>query len=332
MGQAPVVVTVSGAGGAIGYALAFRIAAGELLGPDTPVALRLLDVDAALPTCEGVAMELADCGFPLLAGVTVTGRAANAVDGASWVLALGAVPRRDGDERAGWLASNGRLYGSIGRAVADRAAADVRVLVVGNPCTANCLVARAHAAEVPDDRWYALTRLDENRTRAQLAAAARVPAATVTNLAVWGNHSTTRYPDVRNARIGGHPALDVLHAAGWRPDLLDGALAGRSAAIKAARRGPAAASAATAVLDTVRALRTGTPAGDWTSVATVSQGEYGVPTGLVFGYPVTSDGTTATVVEGLPHDDTARRRLAASTDELLAELAELSAVLPVARV
>lgn len=331
MGQAPVVVTVSGGGGAIGYALAFRIAAGELLGPDTPVALRLLDVDAGLPACEGVAMELADCGFPLLAGVTVTGRASIAFDGVSWVLALGAVPRRDAT-RPDWLAANGRLYGSLGRAVADHAAADVRVLVVGNPCAANCLVARAHAPEVPDDRWYALTRLDENRARAQLAAAVRVPATAITNLAVWGNHSTTRYPDLRNARIAGAPALDVLHAAGWCPDRLDAALNGRSAAIKAARRGPAAASAATAVLDTVRALVAGTPAGDWTSVATVSQGEYGVPTGLVFGYPVTSDGSTARVVEGLEHDEPARRRLAANTDELLEELAELSPVLPTTRV
>jgi malate dehydrogenase len=332
VGGAPVVVAVSGGGGAIGYALAFRIAAGELLGPDTPVALRLLDVDAGLPACEGVAMELADCGFPLLAGVTVTARPAGAFDGASWVLALGAAPRREGTPRGDWLTANGRLYASIGRAVADRAAPDVRVLVVGNPCAANCLVARANAADVPDDRWYALTRLDENRTRAHLAAAARVPAAAVTNLAVWGNHSATRYPDLRNARIGGHPALDVLHAAGWCPDRLDAALTGRSAAIKAARRGPAAASAASAVLDTVRALRTGTPTGDWTSVATVSQGEYGVPTGLVFGYPVTSDGTAPRVVEGLPHDATAQRRLAASTDELLAELAELRTVLPVTRV
>jgi malate dehydrogenase len=324
-----VIVAVSGGGGAIGYALAFRVAAGELLGAETPVELRLLDGEPGLAGCAGLAMELADCGFPLLTGVSVTARAEEAFDGASWVLALGAVPRAAVTSREAWCSANGRLYAGLGTAVAARAAADVRVLVVGNPCAANCLVARSHAPEVPDDRWFALTRLDENRARAHLAAAAGVPAAAVTNLAVWGNHSATRYPDVRNARIGGRPALDAL-PPGWHPALLDAALAGRSAAVQAARRGPAAASAAAAVLDTVRALRTGTPAGDWLSVATVSQGGYGVPAGLVFGHPVTSDGTAVRVVEGLPHDGAARRRLAASVDELLAERAALADVLPAA--
>src|SRR5579863_8087561 len=208
--SAPVHVTVTGAAGQIGYSLLFRIASGQLLGPDQPVVLRLLEIEPAMGALGGVVMELDDCAFPLLAGIEATSDPAVAFDGTSWALLVGSVPRKAGMERKDLLGINGGIFGPQGRAVAAHAASNVRVLVVGNPCNTNCLIARSNAPEVPADRWFAMTRLDENRAKAQLAAKANAPVADVTNVAIWGNHSATQYPDFANAKIGGKPAAEVI--------------------------------------------------------------------------------------------------------------------------
>jgi len=274
----PVQVTVTGAAGQIGYQLLFRIASGQLLGPDQPVALRLLEIEPAMKALDGVVMELDDCAFPLLADVVATSDLATAFDGTSWALLVGALPRKQGMERRDLLASNGGIFKPQGRAIAAHAAADVRVLVVGNPCNTNCLIARANAPEVPSDRWFAMTRLDQNRAQIQLARRAGVPVSEVSNMAVWGNHS--------------------------------------------------AASAANAAIDSVNGVVGATPEGDWTSLAVVSDGQYGIPEGLVFGYPVRSDGKGSwSVVEGLTLDDFARERVRVTTEELEAERADVKELL-----
>jgi malate dehydrogenase len=324
----PVHVTVTGAAGQVGYALVFRIASGQLLGPETPVVLRLLDIEPALPALEGVAMELEDSAFPLLADTVVTADAEVAFDGASWALLVGAMPRKEGMERGDLLAANGGIFGPQGRAIAARAASDVRILVVGNPCNTNCLIARANAPDVPAERWFAMTRLDENRARAQLARRAGVPVSQVTNTAIWGNHSATQYPDAVNARIGGRPAPEVIGDDEWLRGEFISIVQKRGAAIIAARKLSSAGSAAAAVIDSVNAIAGGTPPGDWTSLAVVSRGEYGVPEGLQFGYPVASDGATWNVVEGIQHDARARELLKATTDELLQEQSLVRELIP----
>jgi malate dehydrogenase len=315
----PVHVTVTGAAGQVGYALVFRIASGQLLGPDTPVVLRMLDIEPALPALEGVAMELQDSAFPLLSDMVVTADPETAFDGASWALLVGAMPRREGMERGDLLAANGGIFGPQGRAIAARAASDVRVLVVGNPCNTNCLIARSNAPDIPAERWFAMTRLDENRARAQLAKRAGVPVSQVTNMAIWGNHSATQYPDAFNARIGGRPVPEVIGDQDWLRGEFISIVQKRGAAIIAARKLSSAGSAAAAVIDSVNAIADGTAAGDWTSLAVVSHGEYGVPEGLQFGFPVASDGASWTVVPGIEHDAHARALLKVTTDELLQE-------------
>jgi malate dehydrogenase len=324
----PVHVAVIGAAGQVSYALLFRIASGQLLGPKTPVVLRLMDIEPALPALEGVAMELDDGAFGLLAGLVLTSSYDEAFDGATWALLVGSFPRTQGMERSDLLAINGASFREQGRALAARAAADVRVLVVGNPCNTNCLVARANAPDVPSDRWFAMTRLDENRAKAQLARKARVPVAQVTNMAIWGNHSATQYPDARNAMIGGRPAPTVIADEKWLRGEFVPAIQQRGAAIIAARGHSSAGSAAAAVIDSVRAIHEGTAPGEWTSLAVVSGGQYSVPEGLVFGFPVTSTGTTWQVVEGIEHDGEARERLRITTDELREERALVKDLLP----
>ena len=206
----PVHVTVTGAAGQIGYALLFRIASGQLLGPDQPVVLRLLEIEPGMQALEGVVMEIDDCAFPLVSDIVTTTDLDTAFDGTSWALLVGSVPRKAGMERGDLLTVNGGIFGPQGRAIAANAASDVRILVVGNPCNTNCLIARSSAPEVPSDRWFAMTRLDENRAKTQLAQKAGVPVASVTNLAIWGNHSATQFPDVANARIDGKPAAEVI--------------------------------------------------------------------------------------------------------------------------
>jgi malate dehydrogenase len=319
--RAPVHVTVTGAAGQVGYALVFRIASGQLLGPATRVVLRMLDIEPAMPALEGVAMELEDCAFPLLSGMVVTADAAEAFDGSSWALLVGAMPRKEGMERGDLLSANGGIFGPQGRAIAARAASDVRVLVVGNPCNTNCLIARSNAPEVPADRWFAMTRLDENRAKAQLARRAGVPVSAVTNLAIWGNHSATQYPDGHNARIGGRPAPEVIGDDAWLGGEFISTVQKRGAAIIAARKLSSAGSAAAAIVDSVNSIAGGTPPGDWTSLAVVSRGDYGVPEGLQFSFPVSSDGSSWHVVPGIEHGADAKERLRTTTDELLQEQA-----------
>ena len=326
--RTPVHVTVTGAAGQVGYALVFRIASGQLLGPDRPIVLRMLDIEPALPALEGVAMELDDCAFPLLADRVVTADPVVAFDGTSWALLVGAMPRREGMERGDLLAANGGIFGPQGRAIGERAASDVRVLVVGNPCNTNCLIARSNAPDVPAERWFAMTRLDENRARAQLAKRAGVPVSAVTNMAIWGNHSATQYPDGWNARIGGRPAPEVIGDHEWLRDEFISTVQKRGAAIIAARKLSSAGSAASAVLDSVNAIARGTAPGDWTSLAVVSRGEYGVPEGLQFGYPVATDGAAWHVVEGIEHDAQATERIRVTTEELLQEQSLVKELIP----
>ena len=321
--MSPANVTVTGAAGQIGYALLFRIASGQLLGPDQPVTLRLLEIEPAMKALEGVVMELDDCAFPLLADVVATSSLDTAFDGTSWALLVGSIPRKAGMERGDLLNVNGGIFKPQGQAIAKNAADDVRVLVVGNPCNTNCLIARENAKDVPDERWFAMTRLDQNRAQSQLAKKAGVPVSDVTNMAIWGNHSATQYPDFRNARIGGKPVPDVIGDADWLRTTFIETVQKRGAAIIDARGASSAASAANAVVDSVNSIRTSTPGDDWTSLAVCSRGEYGVPEGLQFGFPVRSDGTGWQVVEGLEHDEFAREKLDVTTKELAAERDEV---------
>ena len=323
----PVQVTVTGAAGNIGYALLFRIASGALLGPDQPVVLRLLEIPPAMKALDGVVMELADCAFPLLADVVTTSDAKTAFDGAQWALLVGSMPRQQGMERRDLLQVNGGIFKPQGEAINDAAADDVRVVVVGNPCNTNCLIARSHAPDVGDDRWFAMTRLDQNRAKAQLAQRAGVPVADVTNVAIWGNHSTTQYPDFQNARIGGRPAAAVIGDDEWLRTAFIETVQKRGAAVIEARGASSAASAANAAIDSVVSIRTATEPGECASLAVVSRGEYGVPEGLQFGFPVISTGDGWTVAEGFELDDFAREKVRITTDELEAERAEVADLL-----
>lgn len=319
-------VTVTGAAGQIGYALLFRIASGQLLGPDQPVVLRLLEIEPAMKALEGVVMELDDCAFPLLAGVEATSDLATAFDGASWALLVGSIPRKAGMERGDLLSVNGGIFKPQGQAINDHAASDVRVLVVGNPCNTNCLIARSNAPDVPADRWFAMTRLDQNRAQSQLAKRAGVPVSEVTNVAIWGNHSATQYPDFRTARISGRPAPEVIGDDAWLRGPFLETVQKRGAAVIEARGASSAASAANAAIDSVVSVHAGTPAGDFASLAVTSRGEYGTPEGLQYGFPVRSDGRTWSVVEGVEHDDFAREKLRITTEELESERDEVRAL------
>ena len=316
----PVHVTVTGAAGQIGYQLLFRIASGQLLGPDTPVVLRLLEIDAAMKALEGVVMELDDCAFPLLAGVEATSDPASAFAGANWALLVGSIPRKADMERSDLLSVNGGIFKPQGRAIAAHAASDVRILVVGNPCNTNCLIARSNAPEVPADRWFAMTRLDQNRAETQLAKRAGVPVKKVKNLAIWGNHSSTQFPDFANATIGKQRVPDVIGDRKWLRGEFITTVQKRGAAIINARGASSAASAANAAIDTVVSLTTPTAAGDCASVAVTSRGEYGIPEGLTFGFPITVNAKGKwKVKEGITLDAFAKKRIQETTDELIAE-------------
>jgi len=325
--KTPVQVTVTGAAGQIGYSLLFRIASGALLGPDQPVVLRLLEIEPAMKALDGVIMELDDCAFPLLAGIEPTADLSVAFDGTELALLVGSIPRKAGMERKDLLGMNGGIFKPQGQAIAANADADVRVLVVGNPCNTNCLIARTNAKDVPDDRWFAMTRLDENRAKTQLAKKAGVPVTEVSNLAIWGNHSSTQFPDFAHAVISGRPAPEVIADEPWLQGTFIETVQKRGAAIIDARGLSSAASAANAAIDSFRSVLFPTPAGDWTSLAVTSHGEYGVPEGLQFGFPVRSNGTTVEIVEGLTHDEFAEGRIKITTDELLAEKADVAELL-----
>ncbi len=320
MTNSPLHVTVTGAAGQIGYQLLFRIASGQLLGPDQPVVLRLLEIEPAMKSLEGVVMELDDCAFPLLAGVEATSDLNTAFDGSSWALLVGSIPRKAGMERGDLLNVNGGIFKPQGQAIAANAASDIRVLVVGNPCNTNCLIAKANAPEIPSDRWFAMTRLDQNRAETQLATKASQPVSGVKNLAIWGNHSATQFPDFAASTINGKPTADVIGDRAWLEGLFIETVQKRGAAIIEARGLSSAASAANAAIDTVVGLRTPTANDDCVSVAVSSNGEYGVPEGLMFGYPVRADGNGSwSIVEGVEHDAFAKDRIKVTTDELVSE-------------
>ncbi|MCY3024235.1 MAG: malate dehydrogenase [Planctomycetota bacterium] len=323
----PVHVAVTGAAGQIGYALLFRIASGQMLGPDQPVVLHLLEIEPALKALDGVVMELDDGAFPLLAGSVPTSDAKKAFEGVSWALLVGAFPRKEGMERRDLLETNGKIFKPQGQALAAVAAKDVRILVVGNPCNTNCLIARSNARGIPADRWFAMMRLDQNRSKTQLARKAGVPVEQVTNVAIWGNHSATQFPDARNAKIGGKPAYDVISDHAWLQGDFLSTVQKRGAAVIKARGLSSAASAANAVIDSVVSIRTATPAGDCAALAVASKGEYGIPEGLQFGVPVRSNGSTWEVIQGFQLDDFAKARIKTTTDELLAERAEVKSLL-----
>jgi malate dehydrogenase len=318
----PVRVAVTGAAGQIGYALVFRIASGQMFGPDRPVELRLLEVGAALPALEGVAMELDDCAFPLLTGVELTDDARKGFDGANACLLVGAKPRGPGMERSDLLKDNGAIFQAQGRAIAAAAASDVRIAVVGNPANTNASIAAANADGVPAERFSAMVRLDENRARTQLARRAGVPVTAVTNLAVWGNHSPTMVPDVGNARIGGRPATEVITDRTWLEGEFLATVQQRGKAVIDARGASSAASAANALVDHMATWCGGraTAPGDWASMAVVSDGSYGIPEGIFSGFPVTTDGAgTHRIVEGLEISPATRAGIERTVAELVSE-------------
>jgi malate dehydrogenase len=318
----PVRVAVTGPAGQIGYALLFRIAAGEMFGPETPVVLQLLEIPPAMDALRGVAMELEDGAFPLLQDMVLTSDAEEGFRDADVVCLVGAKPRGPGMERADLLKDNGRIFTGQGQAIAKTAADDVRVAVVGNPANTNALIAAANADGVPRERFTAMVRLDENRAKSQLAAKAGVPVAEVTNLAVWGNHSPTMFPDFENARIGGKPLTEVIDDRDWLEGEFLTTVQQRGKAIIDARGASSAASAANALIDHVRNWTGGrpTPEGDWVSMAVPSDGSYGVPEGLVSGFPVRTDGRGGyEIVPGIERSDYARGRIQASVEELESE-------------
>jgi malate dehydrogenase len=325
-------VAVTGAGGQVAYAMLARLASGEVFGPDNKVVLHLLDIprkpDWQPPTptarqpldvAEGNAMELLDCGFSTLKDVVVTDDPNRAFDGVNWALLVGAAPRGPGMERKDLLSLNGRIFVGQGKSLAARAASDVRVLVVGNPCNTNCLVAYLNGKDIPIERWTAMTRLDHNRAVAALAQKAGVGNEAVTCVTIWGNHSNTQYPDFTNAKINGRRATEVITDRAWLEGTFVPGCQNRGATIIKARGLSSALSAANGAIDHVKSLVKGTPANDWVSMATVSRGEYGVPAGLVFGYPCTTDGKGWKVVEGLQLDGFGKAKFDATLKELLEE-------------
>jgi malate dehydrogenase len=319
MTRTPVNVTVTGAAGQIGYALLFRIASGHLLGPDTPVRLRLLEIPQAVKAAEGTAMELDDCAFPLLSGIDITDDAKTAFDGVNIALLVGARPRSKGMERGDLLSANGGIFKPQGEAINAGAAEDVRVLVVGNPANTNALIAQQHAPDVPAERFTAMTRLDHNRALAQLAKKLGVPLGEIKKLTIWGNHSATQYPDLFHAEVNGTSAAAAVDDQEWLEGTFIPTVAKRGAAIIEARGLSSAASAANAAIDHVYSWVNGTPEGDWTSAAVVSDGSYGVPEGLISSFPVTASGGRYSIVQGLEIDDFSRGRIDASVAELVEE-------------
>jgi malate dehydrogenase len=326
--KSPIRVAITGAAGQIGYSLLFRIASGSMFGPDQPVILHLIEIEPALKALNGVVMELDDCAFPLLKGIVPTASLDEGFKGVNWALLVGSVPRKAGMERKDLLGINGKIFTGQGQAIAKNASSDVRVLVVGNPCNTNCLIAMNNAKGIPADRWFAMTMLDQNRAKTQLAKKAGVDITAVTNLAIWGNHSSTMYPDFANAKIKGEPAPTVIKDDAWFKDAFIPTVQKRGAAILEARGLSSAASAANAVVDTVRALTTPTPSGDWFSVAVCSDGSYGIEKNLLFSYPIRSDGQKWSIVPGVPLSDFSKSKIAATETELKEEKSLVADLLP----
>jgi len=324
---APIRVTVTGAAGNIGYALLFRIANGDLFGPDQPVILQMLEIAPAMGALEGVAMELTDCAFPLLHDMVLTDDADEAFDGANWALLVGARPRGKGMERKDLISANGKIFKPQGEAINRKAASDVRVLVVGNPANTNALIAMANAPDVPNERFTAMTRLDQNRAKLQLAAKTGNHVTDVTHMAIWGNHSATQYPDAYHALIKGSPAAEVVDDDAWIKETFIPTVQKRGAAIIEARGQSSAASAANAAINHVQSWYHGTPASDWASMSIPSQGQYDAPEGVIFSFPVTIENGVYQVVEGLELSDFDKSMIKRTGDELLGERAAVADIL-----
>jgi malate dehydrogenase len=316
--KSPIKVAITGAAGQIGYALVFRVASGAMFGPDQPVALHLIEIPAGFEALKGVVMELDDCAFPLLKNVVATTDLAEGFRDVNWALLVGSVPRKAGMERGDLLGINGKIFIGQGQAIEKNAAKDVRILVIGNPCNTNCLIAMNNAKSIPRDRWFAMTRLDENRAKAQLAQKAGVDVTEVTNVTIWGNHSATQYPDSYNAKIKGRSAAEVIGDESWLKETFIPAVQQRGAAIIKARGSSSAGSAANAIVDTVRSLTTDTAEGDWHSVAVCSDGSYGVEEGLICSFPIRARGGKWEIVQDVPLNEFGR----AKTDASVAELKE----------
>ncbi|MCB9151460.1 MAG: malate dehydrogenase [Caldilineaceae bacterium] len=327
MMKTPIRVTVTGAAGNIGYALLFRIANGDLFGPDQPVILQMLEITPAMNALNGVAMELDDCAFPLLADMVLTDDANVAFNNTNWALLVGARPRSKGMERKDLLGANGAIFKPQGQAINNHAAADIRVLVVGNPANTNCLIAMKNAPDVPAQRFTAMTRLDHNRAMTQLAQKAGVPVSEVKKVTIWGNHSATQYPDAYHAEIAGKPAPEVIGDDAWIRDTFIPTVQKRGAAVIEARGQSSAASAANAAINHVQTWYNGTPAGDWISMGIPSTGAYDSPEGVIFSYPVTVQNGEYTVVQGLTLSDFATQKIAATGEELMEERAAIEEML-----
>ncbi len=316
--KSPVRVAVTGAAGQIGYAMIFRLASGEVFGPDQPVILHLVELPHGMAALDGVEMELEDCAFPTLAGVVKqdSDHLEDAFAGCNWVLCVGSVPRKAGMERGDLVQINGPIFTSTGKAIEAVAAKDVRVLVVGNPCNTNCLITMANAPKIPCDRFFAMTRLDQNRAASQLAKKAGQPVSAVTNMAIWGNHSATQYPDFYHANIDGKAVTDVITDLDWLQGEFIETVQKRGAAVIKARGASSAASAANAALDTVKSIIRPTAENDLFSAAVCSDGSYGIDEGLIFGYPLTGDGNSWNIVQGIEHNEFAREKIEATLQEL----------------
>lgn len=324
----PIRVAVTGAAGQIGYSLLFRIASGAMFGPNQKVALNLIEIEPGMKALEGVVMELDDCAFPLLTEVRSTSDLDAGFTDVNWALLVGSVPRKQGMERKDLLGINGKIFTGQGRAIAANAASDVRTLVVGNPCNTNCLIAMNSGRDIPSDRWFAMTRLDENRAKSQLAGKAGVHVSEVSRTTIWGNHSATQYPDFYNALIGGAPATEVITDQAWLQGGFIETVQKRGAAIIEARGSSSAASAANAVVDTVKGLTTPTPAGDWNSVCVCSDGSYGVDKGLISSFPIRSTGKGWEIVQDVPVNEFSRGKIDASVQELREEREAVADLLP----
>lgn len=323
----PIRVAVSGAAGQIGYSLLFRIASGAMFGPDQKVALNLIEIEPAMKALEGVVMELDDCAFPLLDDIQATSSLDEGFTDVNWALLVGSVPRKAGMERGDLLGINGKIFTGQGKAISKNAAGDIRTLVVGNPCNTNCLIAMNAGSDIPAERWFAMTRLDENRAKSQLAQKAGVHVSEVSNMCIWGNHSATQYPDYTNAKISGVLAAEKISDEAWLRGEFISTVQKRGAAIIEARGLSSAASAANGVVDTVKSLTNPTPEGDWTSVCVCSDGSYGVDEGLISSFPIRTDGVKWEIVKDVTIDGFSREKIGVTVQELREEREAVSGLL-----
>lgn len=319
MNKKPIRIAITGAAGQIGYALLFRIASGAVFGPDQPVKLNLIEIPNALDRLKGVIMELDDCAFPLLEEIVATTDLGEGFANVNWALLVGSVPRSKGMERNDLLNINGSIFTAQGKAIEANAASDVRILVIGNPCNTNCLIAMENAPSIPKDRWFAMTMLDENRAKAQLAEKANQPIASISNMTIWGNHSATQYPDFYSAKINGHNATSVINDNEWLENTFIPKVQKRGAEIIAARGASSAASAANAIIDSIKNISTPTAKGDWFSMCLYSDGSYGIDNGLIASFPCTSDGKQVSIVQGIELNSFSQEKIGLSVEELRME-------------